>query len=164
LPPPGWILAILEDGKHYWVNPKFINMDEQPRPITELTPDQKERIKTVRRALAEHDPAPLEKWWFDFSCDTNPEKEIRGYEALASAYRKEVARRGAGQQERRLVYVALMTAWCVDDGSCSVSKLVERVLNSEPILKGLTKLSLVINAYRDARASRIVHDGQHRSQ
>jgi hypothetical protein len=67
-----------------WIDPAHL----QPGPVQHqrLTDVQVERIKTLQHTFREVDPTPLEKWVEDFKRDVDPEREIRIYEGMATAY------------------------------------------------------------------------------
>jgi hypothetical protein len=70
--------------KAEWIDPNKL----EPGPIrhASLTEEQMSRIKRLQNTFSEADPSPLEKWVEDFKRDTNPENELKIWEAMAKAY------------------------------------------------------------------------------
>lgn len=85
-----WLPSLLacnerkQASQRQWIDPARL----QPGPVRheQLTAAQLDRIKKLQRTFQEVDPSPLEKWVDDFKRDRDPERELRIYEAMASAY------------------------------------------------------------------------------
>jgi hypothetical protein len=125
-----------------WVDPNSVPLESATH--TELTADERLRIERCWRILGEHDGMSLDQWFHNFSGNVHPEKELLIYEAMSAAYKRELKLRGKTKfQERRLLYLAVLTA------SVSADASVDKVLAIRPELKALPNLRRAVGAYRD---------------
>jgi hypothetical protein len=90
------------DGRVEWVDPKTI----QPGPIRRdaLSAEQMDRLRALQATFAEVDSMPFEKWVEDFKRDTDPDREIRIYEAMAEVYLAYCGNRALTLQAKQDVY------------------------------------------------------------
>lgn len=162
IPPKGHILAYVVDAESgtselQWVDPQQIDHEESVRVFgrRELTQEQRDRIKRVQWTLKEHDRMGLERWYYNFSCDMHPDREIFIWEAVAQTYQEELALRPAcGPRVRALLYAALVQSAMV--------QTVDQLLAVEPRLKGLTSLSRVLEGFRAKLRRGTLPDAPHR--
>jgi hypothetical protein len=73
-----------------------------------LTPQQVDRLRAIRAALAEVDKNPLEKWIDAFRRDADPDREISIYEAIAQAYQTFCAVRPRTASQKQDAYGLLI--------------------------------------------------------
>ncbi len=142
IPPKGHILAKVvspdDTFELQWIGPENID-HENCTPKCHLTKEQRERIERVRWAMREHDTMRLEQWFFNFSCDMHPDREIAIWEAIAKTYREELALRPAcGPRVRALLNDVLVRG--------SLLETVDQLLALHPHLKGLTNLGRVFDS------------------
>lgn len=81
-----------------------------------LTEQQLPRVRRLQSVLSEVDPSSLEKWTEDFEKDQDPEKEIRIWEAIATAYQTYCSAKTAQRLEvKQEVLQVLLTRSGTDD-------------------------------------------------
>lgn len=138
--PPGHILVQDQEGRRGWLHPRNFRLGPI---VSELTPEQIERIRGFKVVLAEHDPSTLERAIDNFSCDMHPEQEIRLWETMAKVYADELKDHpDAGPRERALIYRTIF--------SCPYSTRIEDVISYEPALKSFPRLAEVIRRFEAA--------------
>jgi hypothetical protein len=127
------------------VDPKTL---KRGSPVSQLSPEQQDRIRRIASVLQEHDSSSVEEWLDDMSCDHHPEGEIRRWEDMVKVYEAELLLRPkADYTERRLLYGVLVSATGLPGGLCTP----EKVLSSFPAAKGLIDLERVVDRVRAAR-------------
>jgi len=144
-PPPGWIMVQISD-QVFWVDPKTLHKGE---PVSQLSPEQEDRIRRIYSVLQGHSSEPVEKWLDNFRRDHHPEGEIRMWEIVAKVYEAELLLRPkANRKERHLLYGVLVTAANTPDKQAKVGV----IMSSFPAAKGLANLERVIEHYSELRA------------
>lgn len=72
------------DGRVEWIDPKAV----QPGPVRHerLSEEQLARIRKLREVFSEVDGQTLEQWVDNFKRDLDPDRELRVWERMATAY------------------------------------------------------------------------------
>jgi hypothetical protein len=146
VPPSGWIL-IRENttGQNFWVDPKTL---KRGSPVSELSPEQQNRIRRIALALQEHDPSPVETWFENMRRDQYPEGEIKTWEEIVDVYLAELGDRPSAQaEERQLVYGVLVAASMLTKELCELGK----VMSMYPKAKSLPNLDRVVKRFWERR-------------
>ncbi|WP_437278801.1 Fic family protein [Sorangium sp. So ce375] len=86
----------------HWIDPAKINVDVGRRSA--LTPEQIARIEALQKIFGEFGDSTLEKWLDDFERESNPEREISIWEAMAQAYVRYCSSRPLAPEARRDVF------------------------------------------------------------
>lgn len=90
LPPPGYVLGRVSDGREYWLPPESLRSSSAQ---SELSDDQIRRIMRFKELLGSNDPTPLGETLNNFRRDQNPESEIQVFERVAQVYEQETVDR-----------------------------------------------------------------------
>lgn len=143
--PMGWVRAITQDQdgqiQEKWVNPgKLAGAKGAGVRRSQLSDEQKERIRKVRWQLKEHDEQTYEEWIRNFEGDMTPERELRIWEALARTYMAETSQRLHTKKERRQLFGVLLTS--------TMCGSPEAVVSSQPCLKSYKRLHEVFERFR----------------
>jgi hypothetical protein len=146
VPPTGWILVReANTGTDYWVDPKTL---KESAPRSQLTDEQRDRIRRVALALQEHDPSPVEKWFENMRRDQQPEGEIQTWEEIVDVYLAELSDRPSAQaEERHLLYGVLVSASMLTEELCESGA----VMSMYPKAKSLLNLDRVVVRFRERR-------------
>lgn len=126
--PIGWHKAsvVSEDTvEECWINPENIDAG---KPYSTLTPEQIERLRKCQWLLKNVDPRPFDQWLYNFSCDTNPEHEIRVQEAIAKAFKRLTTQRHHTKQQKQQLWHFLLAA--------SVQHTMAAIISAYPKYKG----------------------------
>ena len=84
--------------------------DLKPGPLRHLTlpPTLVTRIRQLHAVFHEFDGQPIEEWLSDFQRDFRPEREVRIWEGMASAYNTFIAGKNLPPEVREEVYRLLL--------------------------------------------------------
>jgi len=139
IPPQGWVLVEIQGKGPHWVNPALL---KAAGPQTELTAEQRARIRAFKEVLGENDPSTLEEALVNFSRDQDPDLEIAVWERIAEVWSQEVAKRGAEDPAHaKLLYLAVL-------GCSFVGANADALLSWNPQLKGIADLESLAARYR----------------
>jgi hypothetical protein len=139
IPPRGYILVQVPDGKRFWVPPG--SLKESP-PNSELSDAQIRRITWVQSTLEEVYPVSLDQTLDNFRRDQSPENEIRLWEHMTDLFEQELGERpGADVEERKLLFRVIL--------ACSFSANVNDILGTLPQAKGLPELLRVVQSFNE---------------
>ncbi len=121
------------------INPENIKLNEV---VSDLTPEQIEKIKNIHEIFAEVDKSSLEQTITDFKRDRHPEKEIKIWMQMAEAYKGYLSKNKKNLEEKREVFKLIL--------SRSMMSAEEAIKNSN--LKYLSKKEAqeVLSFYNDA--------------
>ncbi|MEW5874329.1 MAG: hypothetical protein AB1752_04010 [Candidatus Zixiibacteriota bacterium] len=82
--------------------------DPRLRQMRQLTPAQFQRICHLHTVLAEANPVSLEEWIAGFEADSQIERELRVYEAVAATYLKATRQTILSSQEKQKFFEDLV--------------------------------------------------------
>lgn len=139
IPPRGYILVQVPDGKRFWVPPD--SLKESP-PNSELSDAQIRRITRVQSVLNEVYPVSLEDTLENFRRDQHPEAEITLWEHMTELFEHELGERPqADIEERKLLFRVIL--------ACSFSTNVNDILGTLPQAKSLPELLRVVQHFSE---------------
>lgn len=88
------------------------------------------RVRQLQRTFREVDSSPIEKWVDDFKRDVDPEKELRIWESMATAFEAFTGTRNSTIEMKREVFqVVLMRSGSAEDDVLKRLKL--KILTKE---------------------------------
>lgn len=95
-----------KEDKTIKINPENINLNEV---VSDLTPEQIEKIKTIHAIFAEVDKSSLEQTITDFKRDLHPENEIEIWMQMADAYKGYLSKNKKNLDEKKEVFKLILS-------------------------------------------------------
>lgn len=95
-----------KEEKSIKINPENIKLNEV---VSELTPEQIEKIKTIHTIFAEVDKSSLEQTITDFKRDSHPENEIEIWMQMAEAYKGYLSKNKKNLNEKKEVFKLILS-------------------------------------------------------
>lgn len=79
-----------------------------PVGTSELDDQDRDDLRQLAAALSEVQPQPFETWETNFSCESDPKREIACWKRMAAAYRRQTASQPLTLDEKRGVFMRLV--------------------------------------------------------